>query len=114
MPAIEVARYVASDAAALVAARPEMVRALRARFPGLIQAVLARGDDGEWIDIFVWASREQAEAAVAGEASISEYRAFAQHIREVRFSDVASVAHALTTEHTLDGAAASSGREVER
>lgn len=96
MPAttIEVARYAASDDDALLAARPDMVRAIRERFPGLLHAILARTDDGDWLDVFVWDSEAHARDAVAGEGTLPEYRRFARHIAAVRFSEVAVGGHA--------------------
>lgn len=36
-----------------------------ASFPGLMSAVLARGEDGTWVDVLLWRSREEALAADA-------------------------------------------------
>lgn len=49
-----------------VAERPAMLAAMRSRFTGLEHAYLARRDDGSWLDIVIWTSREEAEAAAAG------------------------------------------------
>jgi hypothetical protein len=40
-----------------------LVRALRARFPGLRKLQLARIGDGSWLHLGFWDSREEAEAA---------------------------------------------------
>lgn len=36
-----------------------------ATLPGLVSAVLSRGEDGTWVDVVLWRSREEALAADA-------------------------------------------------
>ena len=88
---IEVARYTATDESALLAARPAMVDAIRAAFPGLIRATLARTEDGTWLDVFYWEDRSAADCAIAGESELPAYRAFAAHIGHVASSEIADV-----------------------
>jgi hypothetical protein len=52
-----------ADEASLVAERPQMIAALGRAFPGLLAAWLAKRDDGSWIDVILWRSREEAEHA---------------------------------------------------
>ena len=47
---------------AFLAARDAAVRSLRT-LPGLLSATLARSDDGSWLDVILWRSREEALAA---------------------------------------------------
>jgi len=50
-------------AAALTRCGGPLVRALRARFPGLRKLQLARVGDGRWLQLGFWDTRESAEAA---------------------------------------------------
>jgi hypothetical protein len=50
-------------AAALTQRGGPLVRALRARFPGLRKLQLARLSDGRWLQLGFWDNREQAQAA---------------------------------------------------
>jgi hypothetical protein len=49
--------------AALTRRGGPLVRALRARFPGLRKLQLARVGDGRWLQLGFWDTRESAEAA---------------------------------------------------
>ena len=49
--------------AALTRRGAPLVRALRARFPGLRRLQLARGGDGSWLHLGFWDNRESAQAA---------------------------------------------------
>jgi hypothetical protein len=78
----------------LVAERPAMIRALKQRFPGLRQAYLAREDDGAWLDIILWSSRQEALQAAQQVGSIPECSNWFRHITEslgLRDVDVAHV-----------------------
>jgi hypothetical protein len=55
----------AGKAGSLVAGRPAAIEALRAAAPGLVSASLAELGGGEWLDIMVWETAEQAQAAEA-------------------------------------------------
>ena len=51
------------EEASLVAERPQMIAALGRAFPGVLGAWLAKRDDGSWVDVILWHSREEAEHA---------------------------------------------------
>jgi hypothetical protein len=53
----------AGKATSMVAGRSAAVEALRASAPGLISATLAELGGGQWLDIMVWETAEQARAA---------------------------------------------------
>ncbi len=53
-------------AAALTRCGGPLVRALKARFPGLRKLELARVGDGRWLQLGFWDTRESAEAAANG------------------------------------------------
>ncbi len=63
--------------------RPPMIAAVRRRFPDLIDARLIKLDDGTWLDIVRWRSRESAEGAAAAFGEIPEARAMGELIEEV-------------------------------
>ncbi|MEU4236607.1 hypothetical protein [Actinoplanes sp. NPDC026619] len=77
---VEFARFTvrAGAEAKLVADRPAMLAALRARFP----ACLTREDDGTWVDVPVWRSRAEAEEAAAQINTVPECAAWFEHIAE--------------------------------
>ncbi|MEU8364030.1 antibiotic biosynthesis monooxygenase [Nonomuraea sp. NPDC048882] len=81
---IELARFRVREGAegALVAERPEMVAALRRRFPACLAAYLTKGDDGEWLDVILWRSRAEAEEAAREVNSVPECAAWFRHIAE--------------------------------
>jgi len=81
---------------AFLTARPAAVEAL-STMPGLLSATLARTDDGEWLDVVLWRSREEALAAAeAFEAGRlpEAAMAWASLIAEVRSMTHADVVHA--------------------
>ena len=63
--------------------RPRMIAAVRERFPELIDARLVRLDDGSWLDLVAWTSREAAERAAASMPEIPEAAAMAELIEEI-------------------------------
>jgi hypothetical protein len=81
---IELARFTINAGAedALLAGRPAMIAALRARFPGCLAAFLNREEDGGWLDILVWRSRADAEESAAQIGTIPEAAAWLAHIAE--------------------------------
>lgn len=83
--ALEIARFRTKPGAdeRLLAERPDMLEALRERFPGAGEAHLARLDDGSWIDLIVWDSREQAETAQREVFDHPEIAGWFGHIDEV-------------------------------
>lgn len=95
MAVFELARFkVEPDKASdMLASRDEMVDAIRARFPGLIEAQLARLDDVTWIDVWKWESLEQAEAAAAGAREVPQAGAMFSFISEVESLEHAEIIH---------------------
>jgi hypothetical protein len=69
---------------ALLKERPDMAAALRRAFPGALAAWLTRQDDGSWLDVVLWRSREEAEDAAARIHEVPEARAWFRHIAESR------------------------------
>lgn len=63
--------------------RPQMIAAVRERYPELINARLVRLDDGSWLDLVEWSSREAAERAAASMPEIPEAAAMADLIDEI-------------------------------
>jgi Antibiotic biosynthesis monooxygenase len=72
------------DERALMEGRAEMVTALGRAFPGLLGAWLTRQDDGSWLDVVLWRSREEALEAAARINELPEARAWFRHIAETR------------------------------
>ena len=95
MAVFELARFkVEPDKASdMLASRDEMVDAIRARFPGLIEAQLARLDDVTWIDVWKWESLEQAEAAAAGAPEVPQAGAMFSFISKVESLEHAEIIH---------------------
>jgi len=80
--AIELARFtVREDATSkLVAERPTMIKALQKRFPACLAAFLTKEDDGSWLDIMLWRSRDEAEGAAQQVDSVPECAAWFGHV----------------------------------
>jgi hypothetical protein len=72
------------EKAALIAERSAMVRALHCAFPAVRAAWLTREDDGSWLDVILWSSREAAEEAAGRIGELPEARAWFRHIAESR------------------------------
>ncbi|GAB2880087.1 hypothetical protein GCM10022245_14030 [Streptomyces mayteni] len=81
---IELARFRILDGAErlLVSERPRMIEALHRTFPGCLAAYLTKEDDGSWLDVIVWRSREEAEEAARMITTIPECAAWFGHISE--------------------------------
>lgn len=67
----------------MLARRATMIDALRARFPGLLEAQLSRIDDSTWVDVWRWESRQAAEAAIQGAPGLPEVSAAFAVARDV-------------------------------
>jgi hypothetical protein len=63
--------------------RPRMISAVRERFPELLDARLVQLDDGSWLDLVQWTSREAAERAAASMAEIPEAAAMGELLDEI-------------------------------
>ncbi|MEV0840869.1 antibiotic biosynthesis monooxygenase [Actinocatenispora sera] len=64
----------------LVAERPAMLAALRARFPACLAAYLTRENDGSFLDVIVWRDRAAAEEAARLVHKVPECAAWFTHI----------------------------------
>jgi hypothetical protein len=60
-----------------------MVSAVRQRFPGLVEARLGKLPDGTYIDVVVYSSAAEAEAANEDALNIPEFVEMVSHIEEV-------------------------------
>ena len=80
----ELAHFVVheGDEEALLEERPAMVRGLREAFPAVLAAWLTRQDDGSWLDVILWQSREAAEEAAGRIDEVAEARSWFRHIAE--------------------------------
>ncbi len=67
----------------MLALRPAMIAAVRSRFPDLLDARLVRMDDGTWLDVVRWRSREAAEQAAAAFAEVPEARQMSELVEEI-------------------------------
>jgi hypothetical protein len=72
------------DEAALLAERAEMIQALQRAFPAALAAWLTRQDDGSWLDVILWRSRQDAEEAARNIDRVPEAKAWFRHIAESR------------------------------
>ena len=63
--------------------RPKMIDAVRSRFPELLDARLIQMDDGSWMDVIQWASRDAAERAAASIPDIPEAAAMMGLLEEI-------------------------------
>jgi hypothetical protein len=68
--------------AQMLAERPAMLAALRARFPACLAAYLTRAADGTWVDVLLWRSRPEAEEAARLITTVPECAAWLTHIAE--------------------------------
>lgn len=83
--ALELVQFVVDpDAeAAMLAARPAAVAAIRRECPGLVDARLFRGEGvGTWIDVWFWERLEQAASAAQVAVELPEAAAFFAFISE--------------------------------
>jgi hypothetical protein len=69
---------------ALLDERPAMIAALRRAFPGLISSWLTRREDGSWLDVILWETREAAEYSAEHATEVPEAAAWFGHIHESR------------------------------
>lgn len=93
--ALEIARFTVKPEVEeeFLAEREQMIAHLRRHFPGLIDAQLVKLENGEYLDLVRWASREQALRAAEGVMEVPEIAAWFGHIAEVRGMDYAEVKH---------------------
>ena len=69
---------------ALLAERPTMLAALRHSFPAILAAWLTKQDDGSWLDVVLWRSRQEAEDAARRIDHVPEARRWFRHIAETK------------------------------
>jgi hypothetical protein len=94
---LEIVRFRLKDEAEndLLAERPSVFELLRRDFPGVRAAHRARLDDGTWIDVVLWSSREEAEMAAREVMKKPEMAAFMRHVDEVLSFEHAEVHEAM-------------------
>ena len=78
---------------ALLAERPEMIAALRQAFPAALAAWLTKEDDGSWLDVILWRSREEAEDAARRIDQVPEAARWFRHIEESKGLRHVAVVH---------------------
>ena len=78
--------------------RPRMITAVRQRFPELLDARLVQLDDGSWLDLVRWSSREAAERAAASMSEIPEAAAMGELLE-----DIVSFEHGVDREPPAEG-----------
>jgi hypothetical protein len=78
---------------ALLAERPEMLTALRRAFPGALAAWLTKQDDGNWLDVVLWRSRQEAEEAARRIGQVPAAKRWFRHIAESKGLRHVEVAH---------------------
>jgi hypothetical protein len=65
---------------ALLDERPAMIAALRRAFPGLLASWLTRRDDGTWLDVILWRTRDDADYSARHVGEVPEAMAWFSHI----------------------------------
>jgi hypothetical protein len=77
MAVVRITRYSVEppDDEELLTRRAALLSAVRAAFPGLTEARLARLDETTWVDTWRWDSAESAQAALAGAPAFPEAKA---------------------------------------
>ena len=95
MLTFELAAFTVTDGAehALLAERPKMIAALRQAFPGVLAAWLTRQDDGSWLDVVLWRSRQDAEDAAHRIDQVPAAQRWFRHIAESKGLRHVEVAH---------------------
>jgi hypothetical protein len=81
------------EEASLLTERPQMIAALAHAFPGLLGAWLAKRDDGSWVDVILWNSRQEAEHAANHADRVSAATAWFRHIAQSQELQHLEVAH---------------------
>jgi hypothetical protein len=94
-PTFELATFTVREGeeATLLAERPQMIAALGQVFSGLLAAWLTKRDDGFWIDVILWRSREEAEHAAKHVDGVPAAKAWFRHIAESHGLQHVEVAH---------------------
>ena len=81
---LELSRYVVEDdqEQQFLAKRGAMVKAAKENFPGLIDVMLAKLDDGSYVDAWIWEDRSFCEAAMAKAEAVPAVADWLQHFGE--------------------------------
>ncbi|HEU4494924.1 MAG TPA: hypothetical protein VFR69_12060 [Rubrobacteraceae bacterium] len=81
---LELGRYVIErdQEQQLLAKREAMVKAAKENFAGLIDVMLAKLDDGSYVDAWIWEDRTFCEAAMAQVETVPAVVDWLQHIGE--------------------------------
>ena len=81
---LELGRYIIEGAQEqqFLAKRGAMVEAAKENFPGLIDVMLAKLDDGSYVDAWIWEDRSFCEAAMAKVETVPAVADWLQHIGE--------------------------------
>jgi hypothetical protein len=81
---LELSRYVVEgdQEQPFLAKREAMVEAAKENFPGLIDATLARLDDGSYVDAWIWEDRSYCEAAMAKIETVPVVMDWLRHLGE--------------------------------
>jgi hypothetical protein len=81
---LELGRYVIGrdQEQPFLAKRATMVEAAKENFPGLIDVMLAKLDDGSYVDAWIWEDRNFCEAAMAKAETVPAVADWLQHIGE--------------------------------
>ena len=81
---LELGRYVIErdQEQPFLAKRGAMVEAAKENFPGLIDVMLAKLDDGSYVDAWIWEDRSFCEAAMAQVEGVPAVVDWLQHIGE--------------------------------
>jgi hypothetical protein len=74
MSVIRMTRFVVqpADVELMLDRRADLISAVRAAYPGLTEARLARLDDQTWIDMWCWDSAASVQTALAGAPALPE------------------------------------------
>lgn len=65
--------------------RPRFISDTKRMHPGVISALMADGGDGTFVDIWVWNSREEAQAALDDGANIPGFVEWGENVEVVSF-----------------------------
>ena len=81
---LELGRYVIErdQEQPFLAKRETMVEAAKENFPGLIDGMLAKLDDGSYVDAWIWEDRRFCEAAMAKVEAVPTVADWLGHIGE--------------------------------
>jgi hypothetical protein len=84
-PVMELARFEVEPANDAETARQaeRLFAVVREHFPGLLSAARVRLGAGQWVDVVLWRSRAEADAAAAGFGAVPELVALTRNITQM-------------------------------